>query len=68
MLTPLYRVLVSPLVQYVIFVKVQTSNLSSNIRQPGRLSIFGIFTGRNYGTENNRYSTSDAEGCRRKLH
>lgn len=40
----------------------------SNICQPGRLSIFGIFTGRNYSTENNRHRTNDADRSHRKLH
>lgn len=50
------------------FCESAKQHLPSNICQPGRLSIFGIFTGRNYSTENNRYRTNDADRYHRNLH
>lgn len=44
------------------FCESANQHLSSDICQPGRLRIFGTFSGRNYSTENNSYSTNDAVG------
>lgn len=48
--------------------KVQSSTFPATSVSQGDLSIFGIFTGRNYSTENNRYRTNDADRSHRKLH
>lgn len=59
-LTPIYHELVSPLLWDVFLCKCKPASAS--------LSIFGIFTGKTHSTENDRYSTTDAEGQCRKLH